>query len=218
MLTMKSDMAGAAAVIGAVNVIAKKKLKVNVVAVVAATENILSGNAYKPGDILDTMLGKTIEVGNTDAEGRVTLADALTYIIKKEKVSNVIDIATLTGAAIVALGSTATAAVTNDEPLYERYAAAAKKSGEKVWLLPSYDEYKEALKSDVADLRNVGNREAGTINGGLFIGEFAEGTPWLHLDIAGPSWMDAEKGYLTKGGTGVCVRSLYHLARESAGK
>jgi leucyl aminopeptidase len=217
MLTMKNDMSGAAAVIGAMNAIAGRKLKVNVVAVVAATENILSGAAYKPGDIIKAMGGKTIEVRNTDAEGRVTLADAVTYIIKKEKVSNVIDVATLTGAAVVALGSTTTAAITNNEELYARYEAAAKKTGEKVWLLPSYDEYKEGLKSDVADLANVGNREAGTINGGLFIGAFAEDTPWLHLDIAGTSWSEADQGYLSKGGTGVCVRSLYRLAKDSEG-
>ncbi|MDR1619159.1 MAG: leucyl aminopeptidase, partial [Clostridiales bacterium] len=210
MLKMKSDMAGAASVIGAMNAIAKKKLKVNVVSVIAAAENIISGNAYRPGDIIGTMAGKTVEIGNTDAEGRLTLADAIFYAITKEKATCVIDVATLTGAVLVALGSVATAAVTNEKSFFERYEKAAERSDEKVWLLPSYDKYKDALKSDVADYKNVGGKEAGVITGGLFVGEFAERTPWIHLDIAGTAWSDDEKGYLSKGGTGVCVRSLYY--------
>jgi leucyl aminopeptidase len=212
--TMKNDMAGAAAVIGAMNAIAKKKLPINVAAVVAAAENIISGDAYKPGDIIGTMSGKTVEIENTDAEGRLTLADAVCYAITKEKVTRVVDVATLTGAALVALGRVATAAVTNDRALFEAYERAAEVSDEKVWLLPSFEEYMESLKSDVADYKNVGGREAGVITGGLFVGAFAEGTPWMHLDIAGTAWSDSEEGYLSKGGTGVCVRSLYHMAKN----
>lgn len=214
MVDMKSDMAGAAAVLGAMSAIAQKGLKVNVVAVVAACENLISGGAYKPGDIIGSMGGKNIEVLNTDAEGRLTLADAVTYIIAKEKVSKVVDLATLTGAVLVALGTTTTGVVTNNEKFYKELKKAADQSEEKVWLLPSFDEYKEMLKSDIADLKNSTGRNAGSICAGLFIGEFAKDTPWLHLDIAGTSWMDTGKDYLSKGGTGVGVRTLYYLAKD----
>ncbi len=214
MVDMKSDMAGAAAVLGAISAIAAQGLKVNVVAVVAACENLISGGAYKPGDIISSMGGKNIEVLNTDAEGRLTLADAVYYIIAKEKVSKVVDLATLTGAVLVALGTTTTGVVTNNEEFYKELQKAANHAEEKMWLLPSFDEYKEMLKSDIADLKNSTGRNAGTICAGLFIGEFAKDTPWIHLDIAGTSWMDTEKGYLRKGGTGVGVRTLYYLAKE----
>lgn len=214
MIDMKSDMAGAAAVLGAMSAIAKSDLKVNVVAVVAACENLISGGAYKPGDIIGSMGGKNIEILNTDAEGRLTLADAVTYIIAKEKVSKVVDLATLTGAVLVALGITTTGVVTNNEKFYKELKKAADHAEEKMWLLPSFDEYKEMLKSDIADLKNSTGRNAGAICAGLFIGEFAKDTPWMHLDIAGTSWMETEKGYLSKGGTGVGVRTLYYLAKE----
>lgn len=214
MTTMKSDMGGAAAVIGAMASIAKKKLKVNVTAVVAACENMISGGAYKPGDIIGSMAGKTIEVLNTDAEGRLTLIDAVHYIIDKEKVNKVVDIATLTGAVLSALGTTATGVVTNNEEFYAELQHASNRSGEKVWQLPSFDEYKELIKSDIADLKNTGGRNAGTVAAGLFIGEFVQDKPWLHLDIAGTSWSDANKNYLTKGGTGAGARLLYYLVKE----
>lgn len=218
MVAMKSDMGGAAAVIGAMSAIAQRKLKINVVAVVAACENMISGGAYKPGDIIGSMSGKTIEVLNTDAEGRLTLADAVFYIVEKEKVSRVIDVATLTGAALVALGTTTTAVVTNNDEFYSELETASRKAGEKVWLLPAFDEYKKMLKSDIADLKNLGGRFAGTITAGLFIGEFVLERPWLHLDIAGTAWTDAERDYYSKGGTGAGVRTLYYLAKKASRK
>lgn len=214
MVTMKCDMGGAAAVIGAISSIAYQKLKVNVVAVVAACENMISGAAFKPGDIIGSMAGKTIEVLNTDAEGRLTLADAVYYIAEKEKATRVIDVATLTGAALIALGVTTTAVVANDEDFYKELEAASKESGEKVWQLPAFEDYKKMLKSDIADLKNVAGRFAGTITAGLFIGEFVQGKPWLHLDIAGTAWTDSDKDYYSKGGTGAGVRTLYYLAKN----
>ena len=214
MVTMKSDMGGAAAVIGAISAIAKRKLKINVVAVVAACENILSSTAYKPGDIIGSMAGKTIEVLNTDAEGRLTLVDAVHYIITKENASKVIDVATLTGAALSALGITTTAVVTNNEEFYKELEKSSKKSGENVWMLPAFDDYKKLIKSDIADLKNLGGKNAGTITAGLFIGEFVQNKPWLHLDIAGTAWTDSERDYYSKGGTGAGVRTLYYLAKN----
>lgn len=214
MLTMKSDMGGGAAVIGAMSAIAKRKLKVNVVGVIAACENLISGAAYKPGDIIGSMGGKTIEILSTDAEGRLTLADAVYYAISKEKVTKVVDVATLTGAALSALGITTTAVVTNNKEFYDKLESASSKAGEKIWMLPAFDEYKELIKSDIADLKNTGGRFAGTITAGLFIGEFVEKKPWLHLDIAGTAWRDSEDGYYSKGGTGAGVRTLYYLAKN----
>jgi leucyl aminopeptidase len=211
--TMKSDMGGASSVIGAISAIAKKKLKINVVGVIAACENLISGAAYKPGDIIGSMAGKYIEVLNTDAEGRLTLVDAVHYIIEKEKVNKVIDVATLTGAALVALGVTTTAVISNNDEFYKDLESASVKADEKVWRLPNFDEYKKLIKSDIADLKNTGGRYAGTITAGLFIGEFVQNKPWLHLDIAGTSWTEKDDGYYSKGGTGVGVRTLYYLAK-----
>lgn len=216
MVTMKSDMAGAAAVIGAMSAIAERKLKINVIGVVAACENMISGGAYKPGDIIGSMAGKTIEVGNTDAEGRLTLVDAVHYIIAKENATKVIDVATLTGAILVALGITTTGVVTNNEEFYKDLETASRKSGENVWMLPGFEDYKKLIKSDIADLKNVGGRHAGSITAGLFIGEFVQNKPWLHLDIAGTAWTDNERDYYSKGGTGVGVRTLYHLAKHNS--
>lgn len=216
MVTMKSDMGGSAAVIGAMCAIADMNLKANVIAVVAACENMISGGAYKPGDIISSMAGKSIEVANTDAEGRLTLADAVYYAIDKEKVSKVVDVATLTGAVLVALGTTTTGVVTNNDEFYNVLQKASDISGEKIWKLPAFDEYRELIKSDVADLKNVGGRMAGTVTAGLFIEEFIKDKkPWLHLDIAGTSWSDSDKNYLSKGATGVGVRTLYYLVREN---
>ncbi len=212
--SMKSDMGGAASVIGAISAIAKKKLKINVVGVIAACENLISGKAYKPGDIIGSMAGKYIEVLNTDAEGRLTLIDAVHYIIEKEKVNKVIDLATLTGAALVALGVTTTAVVSNNDEFYKDLENASLKADEKVWRLPNFDDYKKLIKSDIADLKNTGGRHAGTITAGLFIGEFVQNKPWLHLDIAGTAWTEKETSYCSKGGTGVGVRTLYYLAKN----
>ncbi len=213
--SMKSDMGGASAVIGAISAIAKKKLKINVIGVIAACENLISGRAYKPGDIIGSMAGKYIEVLNTDAEGRLTLIDAVHYIIEKEKVNKVIDVATLTGAALVALGVTTTAVISNNDEFYKDLESASFKADEKVWRLPNFDEYKKLIKSDIADLKNTGGRNAGTITAGLFIGEFVQNKPWLHLDIAGTAWTEKETSYYSKGGTGVGVRTLYYLAKNN---
>ncbi|WP_291633109.1 leucyl aminopeptidase [Clostridium sp.] len=214
MVTMKSDMGGAAAVIGAMTAITKLKVKVNVVAVVASCENMISGNSYRPGDIIGSMGGKTIEILNTDAEGRLTLVDAVNYIIEKEYATNVVDIATLTGAVVSALGNSTTGVVTNNDSFYNKLEEASKMCDEKIWKLPAFDEYKELIKSDVADLKNVGGKKAGTITAGLFIGEFVQNKPWLHLDIAGTSWAEKDSNYESKGGTGVGARLLYHLIKQ----
>jgi leucyl aminopeptidase len=213
MVNMKSDMAGSASVIGAMSAIAAMKLNVNVVGIVAACENMVSGGAYKNGDIIGSMAGKTIEVRSTDAEGRLTLADAVYYAVENEGAKKVLDIATLTGAVLAALGATTTAVVTNNDGFYEELEAACKISGEKIWRLPDFFEYKELIKSDIADLKNTTGRMAGTITGGLFIGEFVKGTPWIHMDIAGTSGSEKDSDYIVRGATGVGVRSLYQLVK-----
>lgn len=214
MMTMKSDMGGAAAVIGAMTMIASSKVNVNITAVVAACENMISGHAYRPGDIIGSMAGKFIEINNTDAEGRLTLADAVTYAVKEQKVTKIIDIATLTGAALTALGDKITACLSNDDKMYAHLERAAVSSGERIWRLPVVDEYKKFLKSDVADLKNSGGRLAGTITAGLFIKEFTEDLPWIHLDIAGTSWADKASSDCPAGGTGAGVSILYHFFKN----
>lgn len=214
MVDMKSDMGGAASVIGALSVIAKRGLKLNVIAVIAACENLISGDAYKPGEVIGTMAGKTIEVVNTDAEGRLTLVDAVHYIITEEKVNEVIDLATLTGAALVALGETTTAVVTNNEEFFNELKSASEYTGDKMWQLPTFDDYKELIKSDIADLKNSGGRFAGTITAGLFIEAFVQDKPWLHLDIAGTAWTSNNSNLGVKGGTGAPVHTLYELAKR----
>ncbi|MGL4847918.1 MAG: leucyl aminopeptidase [Clostridium sp.] len=217
--TMKSDMGGAAAVAGAMALIAKRKLKVNVISVIAACENAISGNAYKPGDIIGSMKGTTIEVLNTDAEGRLTLVDAVTYIQEKENVKEVIDLATLTGAALVALGDTTSAILSNNDEFFKELEEASLRTGEKLWRLPAFDEYRELIKSDIADLKNIGGRYAGTITAGLFIEKFInEGNSWIHMDIAGTAWTDAPKPYKAKGGTGIPVNTLYEMVKERSSK
>ena len=209
--TMKSDMGGAAAVIGTMKALAENKVEKNVVAVVAACENAISGGSYKPGDIIGSMAGKTIEVLNTDAEGRLTLVDAVTYIIEKENVDKVVDVATLTGAVLVALGTEITGVVSNDDAFYEELLVAARRTGEKFWRLPNDKCFKKLYKGDFADLKNIGGRNAGTITAGMFIEEFVQDKPWLHLDIAGTSWTDAGNDVTPKGGTGAPVATLYEL-------
>lgn len=212
--TMFTDMAGSATVIGALKSIAKSKLKKNVVGVVAACENLISGGAYKPGDIIGSMSGKTIEVLNTDAEGRITLADALWYATKELKADKIIDLATLTGACVVALGSLNSGAITNNDALMKEIKKAANLAGENIWQLPSNKEYKELIKGDFGDLKNTGGRGAGTITAGLFLEEFVDDTPWVHLDIAGTAYIDKPSGYLPKGATGVHVKTLYYLVKN----
>ncbi len=210
MTTMKTDMGGAATVIGTISALARNKVQKNVVAVVAACENSIGGNAYRPGDIIGSMSGKTIEIGNTDAEGRLTLADAVHYIITKEHATEVIDVATLTGAVTVALGNTTTGVLTNTPEMYTKLTDASVQAGERVWMLPNFTEYKELFKSKIADIKNVGGRGAGTITAGMFIESFVDKTPWMHLDIAGTVDTDKPYGYYTIGGTGQMVRTLYY--------
>ncbi len=212
METMKCDMAGSAAVLATMRALGKLKPKVSVLGLVAATENMPSGRATKPGDVVRAMNGKTIEVVNTDAEGRLTLADALCYAVK-EKVDEAIDIATLTGACVVALGKVQMGVFANDESLRRRVMDAAKRAGEGAWHLPLNEDLKEAMKSDIADMKNTGKAgEAGATMGGLFLQEFVGSTPWVHLDIAGPAFIDRETSLSPKGATGVGVCTfLYYL-------
>jgi leucyl aminopeptidase len=213
MEAMKGDMAGSAAVLAATQAIALLNLPIHVTTVVPATENLPSGTALKPGDIIKAMSGKTIEVINTDAEGRLVLADALHYA-RGHKVSHLVDVATLTGACVVALGTVNSGAFTNNQALLDKVVAAGKAAGEKIWPLPMDSEYDELIKSDVAEIKNTGGRRGGAITGAKFLQNFVGDTPWVHLDIAGTFETDKEKGYLTKGGTGVMVRTLVNLAVE----
>jgi leucyl aminopeptidase len=212
---MKDDMAGAATVMTAVVAIAQLKPKINVTAVVPATENLPSGTALKPGDILKAMNGKTIEVVNTDAEGRLILADALSYA-QKLGLSSLIDLATLTGACRVALGTLYSGVFSNDQDLADKVLKAAKGTGEKMWQMPMPEEYKEQIKSEIADVKNIGNRYGGAITAALFLAEFAANTPWVHIDIAGTASSTKESGYIVKGATGVGVRTLVELALSEA--
>ena len=212
---MKDDMAGAATVMTAVVAIAQLKPKINVTAVIPATENLPSGTALKPGDILKAMNSKTIEVVNTDAEGRLILADALSYA-QKIGLSPLIDLATLTGACRVALGTLYSGVFCNDQDLADKVLKAAKGTGEKMWQMPMPEEYKEQIKSEIADVKNIGNRYGGAITAALFLAEFAANTPWVHIDIAGTASSTKESGYIVKGATGVGVRTLVELALSEA--
>lgn len=214
MVNMKNDMGGAAAVIGAMCAISAMRLKVNVVAIVAACENMISGDAYRAGDIITSMSGKTIEVINTDAEGRLTLCDAIHFAIEKEHVDRIVDIATLTGAAVAALGTSFSAVLTNNEPWLEQLKNASNFSGELIWQLPAYDDYKDLLKSEIADIKNTGAPFAGAITAGLFLREFVQDKPWLHIDIAGTALKDKESGINAYGATGVGVRLLTALLKN----
>lgn len=210
---MKGDMAGAAAVLGAMEVIGQLKPSVNVLAVVGLCENMPSGTAYRPGDILTAMNGKTVEILNTDAEGRLVLADCLSYAQQKGA-TRLVDVATLTGACVIALGNHASGLVSNDDQWQQSVVDAGNMAGEPCWPLPAFDAYGEQLKSDVADLQNIGGREAGAITAGLFLKAFVEDRPWVHMDIAGTSYTKKPKAYQSKGGTGVAVRTLAYLVNE----
>lgn len=208
---MKYDMSGAAAVLGTLQAAAALKLPYHIVGIIAATENLPSGTAQKPGDVMKTLSGKTVEVINTDAEGRLVLSDCLHYA-KRYKPDCVVDLATLTGACVVALGAEAIGLLTKDERLAARLNQAGKVTYERVWRLPLWDEYAEQLKSDVADLKNVTDTgQAGTTTAAKFLEAFAEGLPWAHLDIAGTAWSDKEKPYVPRGAVGIGVRLLIEL-------
>lgn len=209
---MKFDMSGAAAVLGAMQAMAALKLPRYVVGLVAATENLPDGRAFKPGDILKTLTGKTIEIVNTDAEGRLVLADALGYA-RRLKPAGVVDLATLTGACVVALGHHASGMFSNDEQLAERVRQAGEHTNERVWPLPLWEEHREQIKSDYADMKNTGGRPAGASTGAALLAEFADDYPWVHLDIAGTAWSSQAKPYIPKGCAGLGVRLLVQLAR-----
>jgi leucyl aminopeptidase len=207
---MKTDMAGGATMLGVMQALAQLKPKVRVVTVIPATENMPSGKAYKPGDVVTAMSGKTIEVLNTDAEGRMVLADALTFA-KQQGCTVLIDAATLTGAVSVALGNITTGVFGWNKEWVNRVLSSAAAAGDRMWELPVDEEYRDLYKSQIADLANTGGRYGAAIVGAMFIGEFADGTPWIHLDIAGTRWSNEEKPYLGKGPTGAPVRTLVDL-------
>ncbi|MFC5528631.1 leucyl aminopeptidase [Cohnella yongneupensis] len=212
---MISDMGGSAAVLGAMRAIGELKPRANVVMVVPAAENMPSGSAFKPGDVLTTYSGQTVEVLNTDAEGRIVLADGLTTAIR-HGATKLIDVATLTGAVMHALGDLTTGAFTNEQSFMANVIHASSHAGEYVWQLPMHPEYDRLLKSDVADVKNHGGAWAGAIAGALFVRHFSEGKPWIHLDIGGTAWMWSDRGFESKGGTGVIVRTLVEYVRMIA--
>ena len=210
---MKYDMAGGAAMIGAMRAIALLKPKVRVIGIVCAAENMPDGKAQKPGDVQTAMSGKTIEIINTDAEGRLVLADGLTYA-KSLGATHLIDAATLTGACVVALGMINAGAFSNDDATVEKFQAGLATSGEKFWRLPLGDEYYDQIRSDIGDIKNTGGRWGGAITAAEFLHAFAEDTPWIHLDIAGLAWIEDTKPFIAKGPSGVAVRSILEWVRS----
>jgi leucyl aminopeptidase len=213
---MKFDMSGGAAVIGAMKAIAELGVKANVVGIVPSSENLPSGTAVKPGDVIDTLGGKTVEVINTDAEGRLILADALAYGARLNPAA-MVDCATLTGAVVIALGHHAAAVIGNDEGLIEQLIAAGSESGERCWPLPLWKEYTQQLESDTADLKNIGGRPGGAITAAAFLSEFVDETAWAHLDVAGTAYGDGKLPYQRKGGYGFPTRLLVQWVRSRAG-
>jgi leucyl aminopeptidase len=212
---MKYDMAGGAAMLGAIRAIALLKPKVRVIAIVCASENMPSGKAQKPGDVQIAMSGKSIEIINTDAEGRLVLADGLHYA-RQLGATHLIDAATLTGACVVALGFVNAGVFTNDDQMWERLRAANQRAGEKMWRLPVDSEYQELIHSSIADIKNTGGRWGGAITAAMFLKEFVEDTPWMHLDIAGTAWEEESKSWIAKGPSGIAVRSLVEFVRDAA--
>jgi leucyl aminopeptidase len=210
---MKYDMAGGAAMIGAMKAIARLRPEVRVSAFIPCVENMPGSRAQRPGDIVTAMNGKTIEVINTDAEGRLILADALTYA-RRQGCTHLVDAATLTGAVVVALGHLNVGLFASQDELRDRVLAAARAAGERMWPMPLDEDYKEYLKSAFADIANVGGRWGGAVTAAVFLKEFAEDTSWVHLDIAGTAWLDESKPYLAKGPTGLPVRTLVRLATD----
>lgn len=214
MLTMKDDMSGSACVLGVMSALSKLQPEIEVHGLIAACENMPSGTSYKPGDILTAKNGKTIEVDNTDAEGRLTLADALCYA-SELKVDEVIDIATLTGAVVVALGSFVTGIMGNDDELIKKIIKTAQESGEKYWQLPMYKEYFNSLKSDIADMKNTGSRMGGASAAGVFLQEFVDGPKWAHIDIAGTAYLEKPQKEFIAGATGAGVRTLLNYIKNA---
>jgi leucyl aminopeptidase len=212
---MKYDMAGGATMIGAMRAIALLKPKIKVIGIVCATENMPSGHAQKPGDVQIAMSGKSIEIINTDAEGRLVLADGLFYA-RQLGCTHLVDAATLTGAVVVALGYNNAGVFANDDDMYNRFHSANAKAGEKMWRLPLDDEYKEQIRSSIADIMNTGGRWGGAITAAMFLKEFAEDTPWIHLDIAGTAWMEDQKPWIAKGPSGIALRSLVEFVKSFA--
>ena len=213
---MKADMTGAASVIAAIGAIARLKPRVNVVAIAPCAENMPGGNASKPGDVVTAMNGRTIEILNTDAEGRLVLADAICFAVELGA-ANILDVATLTGAVTTALGDVCYAVLTNNDAFAAKFEASAKAVGEKTWRLPMFSEYDEFIKSDVADQKNTGGtRGAGTIVGAKFLEPFVGEKPWIHLDIAGVDNMPSDKGWVSKGASGMSVRAMIELAVSMA--
>ena len=215
MSDMKGDMAGGAAVISAIRALAELKPKINVTGIIPATENLPGGSAIKPGDVVKALNGKTIEVVNTDAEGRLILSDALSYA-RKLGLSPLVDVATLTGACHIALGDYCSGAFGNNQELIDKIIKAGQEAGECHWQMPMYEEYKEQNKSDIADIKNTGGRWGGAITAAQFLAEFVNDTPWVHLDIAGTSRTDKDRGFLVKGETGTPVRTLVNLVLSLA--
>lgn len=215
MYYQKTDMSGAASVLGTMIALAKNNVKKNIIGVIPACENVVSGCSYKVGDVLTTMAGKTVQVLNTDAEGRLALADAITYIIREEKVGKLLDLATLTGVAGITFGNVYTATISNNDDFYNAFLDAAHVAEEKFWRLPTDARYREWINSDVADIKNTGAAGGGTITAAMFLQEFVEEHPWIHLDIAATACVDpAVRDYEFRGGTGVAIRTLYELINK----
>ena len=212
---MKNDMGGGAAVLATLQVVAQLGLPLRVVGIVPCTENLPSGKAYKPGDVITTLSGRTIEIISTDAEGRLILADGLTYACRFEP-DAIVDLATLTGSCVIALGDQVAGMIGNNDRLKARFKRSSEVTGEKVWELPLWKHYQEQIKSDSADMKNVGGRTAGTITGAAFLSRFVGKVPWVHLDIAGPVWTEKNLPYIPKGATGVGVRLLVQVLRDWA--
>jgi leucyl aminopeptidase len=210
---MKADMSGGAVVLGVFKAISELGLPVNLVGLIPATENLPGGGAYKPGDVLRSLSGKTIEIISTDAEGRLLLADALTYAGHFNPAA-VVDIATLTGACVIALGEDVIGMLGTDDKLKAQVRAAAEETGEKLWELPLWEDFAELLKSDVADFKNTGGRAGGAISAAVFLSKFVGKYPWVHLDIAGPAWRKAGKPYIPKGASGIGVRLLVRFLMD----
>ena len=213
---MKYDMAGGAAMIGAMRAIALLQPKLKVIGIVCATENMPSGKAQKPGDVQIAMSGKSIEIINTDAEGRLVLADGLAYA-RQLGATHLIDAATLTGAVVVALGGVNAGVFANNDEMYARFEKAEQRAGEKMWRMPLDDEYREQIKSGIADIKNTGGRYGGAVTAAMFLREFVEDTPWIHLDIAGTAWTEENKSWIALGPSGIPVRSIVEFVKDMAG-
>jgi len=210
---IKGDMAGGAAVVGSIYALAKNQCKVNVTALIPMCENRIAAGSLVPGDVIGSFSGKTIEIGNTDAEGRVILADAVSYAVQKEQVTKILDIATLTGAVVSMLGFSCAGVICDDDLLYKQFESGYQMSGERYLRLPFYQEHEEMIKSDIADIRNISNAGSGTITAGLFIRDFTKGIPWIHLDIAGTAWSEKPIfAFQSSGATGAGVSTMYYFA------